>query len=180
MSGHPDSAKLVDWWFGETEDEALEEHLFACTACSRWLEALVALGAAVGETFRRGAVAVVLSRGMVRALRAQGLRLREYRVPAGGSVQCTIGAQDDFALGALEAPLAGVRRLDLEVLDEAGRPCERHEDIPFDPGAGEVLALPAAARLRRLPAHIERFRLVAVEEDSRRALGEYTFVHTPG
>jgi hypothetical protein len=179
MSPHPEFAALAGWWLGETGDEALEEHLLACAECSRRMAALAALGEAIGEAFRRGAVAAVLSRGMVRALQAQGLRLREYRVPAGGSVHCTIGAQDDFVLGALQAPLEGVRRLDLEVCDEAGRPCERHEDIPFDPAAGEVLALPAAARLRRLPAHVERFRLVAVEEGARRALGEYTFIHAP-
>jgi hypothetical protein len=172
---------LVDYWLGEIEDaQAIEEHLLGCEHCSGRLEWLAALDEGIRAVFRRGAVHAVLSRGMVQALKGQGLRLREYRVAAGASVQCTIGAADDFVLSRLEAPLSGVRRLDLEVLDAAGEARSRLEDIPFDPAAGEVLMLPAAAHLRKQPAHVERLRLVAIEEDARRALGEYTFVHTPG
>jgi hypothetical protein len=57
----------------------------------------------------------------------------------------------------------------------------RLEDVPFDPAAGEVLTLPvAAARLRKLPAHTMRVRLVAVDGKGEREIGEYTFAHTPG
>ena len=173
-------ALLVDYWFGDLEDAAaVEEHLLGCGGCSARLEWLAALDEGVRAVFRRGAVHAVLSPGMVQALQGQGLRLREYRVPAGGSVQCTIGAADDFVLSRLAAPLAGVRRLDLEVLGAAGEALTRLEDIPFDPASGEVLVLPAVAPLRQKPAHVERLRLVAVEDGARRALGEYTFVHTP-
>jgi hypothetical protein len=56
----------------------------------------------------------------------------------------------------------------------------RHENIPFDPGAGEVLFLPSAAALRRMPAHVLNMKLVAVDGNGERPLGEYRFVHTPG
>jgi hypothetical protein len=179
MTEHLDFPLLLDYWLGEAEDEATEEHLLGCGECSGRLEWLAALGEGVRAVFRRGAVRAVLSRGMVEALKGQGLRLREYRVAAGASVQCTIGAADDYVLSRLEAPLAGVQRLDLEVLDTVGGALQRLEDIPFDPAAGEVLMLPAAAWLRQQPAYVERVRLVAVEEGARRALGEYTFLHTP-
>lgn len=179
MKNHLDFPLLLDYWLGESEDDAIEEHLLGCGECSGRLEWLAALGEGIRGVFRRGAVRAVLSRGMVQALKDRGLRLREYRVPAGGSVQCTIDAADDFVLSRLEAPLAGVRRLDLELLDALGAARDRLEDIPFDPAAGEVLVLPAAAPLRLQPAHVERMRLVAVAEGARRALGEYTFFHTP-
>jgi hypothetical protein len=53
------------------------------------------------------------------------------------------------------------------------------EDVPFDPDAGEVLYLPSAAELKKLPAHMSRLQLVAVDESGERSLGEYTFAHTP-
>ena len=47
------------------------------------------------------------------------------------------------------------------------------------PAAGEILVLPPATALRKLPAHTQRMRLVAMEEAGERVIGEYTFVHTP-
>ncbi len=82
----------------------------------------------------------------------------------------------------MRAPLAGVKRLDaLETLDLGGGRLQqwRLEDVPFDPSADEVLILPSATALKRLPAHTLLVRLVAVDESGERALGEYTFDHTP-
>ena len=79
-------------------------------------------------------------------------------------------------------PLAGVKRVDaMQSLDLGdGRVQQwRVEDVPFDPNAGEVLTLPSAAALKRLPAHMFRVHLVAVDEAGERPLGEYTFAHTP-
>lgn len=171
-------SELVDYWFGEREDPALEEHLFECEQCTARLEELAALGEGIRKAFRRGALHAVLSREFVERLKREGLRLREYRVPAGGSVNCTLTAQDDFVFSRLEAPLAGVERLDLVVSGPLGE--ATLEDIPFDPAAGEVLFCPSAAALRAMPAHTKRMRLVAVEAGGPRTLGEYTFVHTPG
>ena len=168
---------LVDYWFGALpaeEEAAFEEHLFGCGECTAKLQALVALGAAVRATWRAGAVQAVITRGVLEAMKRERLRLREYRVVPGGSVDCTLTAEDDFVVSRLQAPLAGVQRVDLIGLDW------RVEDVPFDPQAGEVLVVPAAAPLRKRPAHTDRFRLVAVEGGADRLLGDYTFVHTPG
>ncbi len=183
MKDHLDFSVLVEYWLDEVEPEweqELEEHLLGCAQCSARLEELAALGAGIREAFRRGAVHAVLPRGLVEQMKREGLRLREYRVPAGGSVQCTLGAEDDFVLSRLEARLAGVERLDLVVLGAGGEAQATYEDIPFDPAAGEVLVCPSAAALRALPAHTARMRLVAVGAGGMKALGEYTFVHTPG
>jgi len=173
-------AELVEYWFGERDDEALEEHLLGCAECTARLEELAALGAGIRAAFRSGALHAVLPRAFVEALKREGLRLREYRVPPGGSVNCTLPKADDFVVSRLQAPLAGVERVDLMVVAQEGAAELTFEDIPFDPAAGEVLVVPSAAALRALPAHTARMRLFAVGAGGRKPLGEYTFVHTPG
>ncbi|HEX6321165.1 MAG TPA: hypothetical protein VFZ84_20050 [Burkholderiales bacterium] len=131
---------------------------------------------------REGRVAAGISAAFLETLRSQGMRIREYRVPAGGRVECTLRADDDAVVPRMQAPLAGVKRVDVLQRLELGREVseQRVEDVPFDPAAGEVLFLPSAAWLRKMPAHTVRMRLVAVDEAGERPLGEYTFAHTPG
>lgn len=176
---------LLAYWLAELAPAAqapLEEHLFACAACAARLEELAALAAGIRAAVREGRVQAVIPAPFLETLKRQGLRIREYRVPPGGRAECTLRAQDDAVVGRMQAPLAGVKRLDaLQRLEIGGEKCEqRVEDVAFDPAAGEVLFLPSAAALRRMPAHTMRVRLVAVDEAEERALGEYTFAHTPG
>jgi anti-sigma factor RsiW len=176
---------LIAYWLGElpaAAQEPLEEHLFACASCSARLEELAALASGIRAAVREGKVKAMISAPFLDALKRQGLRIREYRVPPGGRVNCTLRADDDAVVSRLQAPLAGVKRIDaLQRLELGGEVFEtRLEDVPFDPAAGEVLSLPSAAGLRKLPAHTLRVRLVAVDEAGERPLGEYTFAHTPG
>jgi hypothetical protein len=174
---HPEFSALVDYWFGERDD--IEEHLFGCAHCSGRLEELAALGSGIRAAFRRGALAVVISSRLLERMRREGLRLREYRVAPGGSVACSMAAEDDFVVSHLTAPLAGVERLDL-VRFGAGGAETRMADIPFDAATGEVVVVPPAAALRKAGAHTQRIRLIAHEEGRERIIGEYTFNHTPG
>lgn len=175
-------AALVEYWLGELAGEAqdrLEEHVFGCVSCTARLGELAALGAGIRAAFRDGALHAVISPGALEMMRRAGLRLHEYPVAPGGSVQCTIAASDDFVVSRLAAPLGGIERLDL--VSQAGEGPElRLEDIPFDPAAGEVLFCPPAALLKTLPAHTTRMRLVAHAQGEQRLLGEYAFNHTPG
>jgi len=169
-------ATLVDYWFGDLpreEEEKFEEHLFGCDECAEKLADLVALGGAVQAAWREGAVRAVISHALFDAMKDQGLRLREYALSPGGSVQCTIAATDDFVVSRLSAPLGGVRRVDL--VTDAGR----LSDVPFDAAAGEVLMCPAPAALKRRGKFTQHVSLVAVEEAGERVLGEYTFEHSP-
>ena len=176
---------LVAWWLGELAPDAeapIEEHLFACAHCTARLEELAALASGIRATVREGRVAAGISVPFLETLKRQGLRIREYRVPPGGRAECTLRAEDDAVVPRMQAPLAGVKRVDvLQRLEVGGEVSEqRVEDLPFDPAAGEVLLLPSAAALRKLPAHTMRMRLVAVDEAGERPLGEYTFAQTPG
>ena len=177
--------RLVAYWMGElpaADDAPIEEHLFGCTRCTQRLEALAALASGIRAVVRDGALQAVITLPFLEQMKRQGMRIREYRVPPGGRVACTIGADDDAVVGRMEAALAGVTRVDaLQSLDLGdGRVRRwRAEDVPFDPKADEVLSLPSAAALRKLPAHTYRVQLVAVDEAGERSLGEYTFAHTP-
>lgn len=177
---------LIAYWFGELSPPAealIEEHFLGCPYCAWRLEQLAALASGIRAAVRDGAVRAIITRPFLEHMKRQGMRIREYRLASGESVACTIRLDDDAVVGRMQAALAGVRRVDaLERLDLGDGVVRqsRLEDVPFDPDAGEVLALPSAAALKKLPAHTFMIRLVAVDDAGERPLGEYTFSHTPG
>jgi hypothetical protein len=176
---------LVAYWLGELQAPAeatVEDHIFGCADCTRRLEDLTALAFGVRAAVRNGAMSAAVTNPFLESLRQQGMRIREYVLAPGGRVNCTIRAEDDAVVSRLQVPLAGVKRVDaLQTLDLGeGRVQQwRLVDVPFDPDAGEVLSLPSAAELKKMPAHTFRVQLVAVDEEGERPLGEYTFAHTP-
>jgi hypothetical protein len=149
-----DFATLVDYWFGDLEparEEAFDEHLFGCERCTKRLEELVQLGAGIRAAFRGGGVRAVIPHALLDAMRQERLRLREYRLAPGSSVNCTIAAEDDFVVATLQAPLAGVQRVDLVSLGEHGAPDGRFEDVPFDAATGEATGLPCPGSAEKAP-----------------------------
>lgn len=175
-------ATLVEYWLGELDEAregALDEHLLGCGHCSANLQSLVDLAGEVRAAVRAGAVHAILSDAFVKRLAAQGLRLREYRVPLNGSVHCTVAPDDDLLISRLDAPLAGVERLDVESVDDQGAVHERLHDVPFDAATGQVVFASRMERIRALPETTLRFRLLAMAPSGERLVGEYTFHHTP-
>jgi len=174
---------LIEYWFGELgadAEERIEEHLLGCAHCSAELEALVELGQGLRAAFENGTIHAVFSAPFVEAMKERGMQLREYSVSPGGSVHCTITAGDDAVIGRLKAPLEGLGRVDVVGTDEAGALLFRFDDVPYDPAAGEVLFCPPASLLKRMPAHTEKIRLLAVGPEGERKIADYTFFHTPG
>lgn len=175
-------ATLLEYWLGELDEAregALDEHLLGCGDCSANLQGLVDLAGEVRAAVRAGAVGTVLTGAFVQRLALQGLRMREYRAPRNGSVYCTVAPDDDLLITRLDAPLAGVDRLDLERLSGDGGAIERLRDVPFDAKASEVVFTPRMDRIRALPASTIRYRLLAIAPSGERLVGEYTFHHTP-
>jgi anti-sigma factor RsiW len=174
---------LLDYWLGDADaaaTDAVDEHLMRCDACGEALDGLIALGDCVREALRDGALAVVTGRAFVDRLAARGLRVREYRVPRNGSVNCAVAPEDELLVSRLEVPLQGVQRLDALMQDSTAPDVQhRLHDIAFDPQAGEVFHLPKLAELRRLPAHTAQVTLLAVEPGGTREVGRYTFHHRP-
>ena len=106
---------LAAYWLGELGEAAeapLEEHLFGCAHCTRRLEWLAACAGGVRAAVRDGAIALSLTASFLEHMKRAGMRIREYPVAPGGTVHCTIRAEDDAVVSRLEAPLAGVRRVD--------------------------------------------------------------------
>jgi len=183
-AGHLSVDALLDYWLHDLAPaaavDAVDEHLMQCPACGQVLDELIALGAGVRTAFRAGDVSAVTTAGFVQRLASQGMRVREYRLPVNGSVNCTVAPDDDLLVSYLEASLEGVQRLDA-VTEWSLEPGVEHrlEDVPFDPQAGEVLYLPKIAAVKELPENTLRVRLLAVESGSAREIGRYAFFHRP-
>jgi hypothetical protein len=174
-------ATLIAYWLGELDEDAeqkVEAHYFGCADCAGALAELAALGDAIRASFAGGTLHAVVSAAFVERMKQRGMRLREYRVAPGGSVNCTITPDDDAVISRLKVPLLGVSRLDLLRLDQSGAVRMRLDDVPFDRAAGEVLFCPAASELRPLLEGREIMRLVAVDDAGERVLGDYIFDHT--
>ena len=176
-----DAAVLFDYWvgkLGKEEEEVVEEHLFGCDGCGERLKEAIALAEGVRNVAREGTLQTVVSEAFVKRAVEEGLRVRQYVVPANGSVQCTVAAEDDLLIGRLEADLRGVQRVDLSWIDSQGMELRRQEDIPFDREAGNVLWQYSITMAKAAPSETLVARLVSVEGESERVIGEYTFHHT--
>jgi len=177
-----DAAILTDYWLGvlpSFEEEAIEEHLFICDECGARLREVIALAAAIRDLARQGSLLMVVSDAFLERVAAEGLRVREYALPNGGSVACTVTAQDDFLIGRLTADLSGARRVDLSFCDERGTERLRLADIPFNSEAGAVAFQQSITYAKAAPSETMIARLVTFNDaGDERLLGEYTFNHT--
>ena len=182
-SSHPSIDALVDYWLDDGDAaaiEAIDEHLMECEPCGRALDDLVALGDSVRAAFRSGAVSAMASDAFLKRVVGRGVHVREYRLPRNGSVNCTVGPDDELLVAHLETPLQGVERLDA-VVTLSFEPDVQHrlQDVPFDSQAGEVLWLPKLGLVRNAPAHTAEVTLLSVDAGAPRELGRYTFRHRP-
>lgn len=181
--GNPiDSAALGDYWLAAltpAEEALVEEHLFGCDACGDRLRELIALAEAIRKLASQGALRVVISDSFLECAAAHGLRVRQYSPPAGGSVNCTVTANDDLLIGRLASDLSGAGRVDLALCDETGTEHGRLRDIPFSGSQREVIFNEPIERARASPANVFVVKLLAVDEAGDRLIGTYTFNHTP-
>jgi hypothetical protein len=177
-----DAAILADYWLAvlpQSEEEAVEEHLFTCDECGARLHEVIALAEAIRDLARQGSLLMVVSDAFLKSVAEGGLRVREYTPPIGGSIACTVTAEDDFLIGRLTADLSGVRRVDLCLCDERGTERLRMADVPFSPEAGSVAFQQSITYAKAAPSETMIARLVTFDDaGDERLLGEYTFNHT--
>lgn len=175
------SEELLAYWLGEldeADESRLDEHLFACAACSERLRVIVDLGVATHRAFTRGTLNLVLPEPFIERVKEAGLRVREYTLEPGGSVDCTVTREDDLVVAHLHAPLRDVRRLDV-LIDDSTAGKSRAKDVAFDPEAESLAAVTSTVFLRTLRRSQQRVRLVAVDGVTERVLADYTFNHSP-
>jgi hypothetical protein len=172
----------VDYWLGaleSSEEEAVEMHLLECDHCGARLREVMALAEGVRKLAREGSLRMVVSDSFLKRLAEEGLHLREYALPAGGGVQCTVTAEDDFLIARLTANLTDAKRVDLRLCNELGVEQLRLADIPVQHGASNVAYQESITFAKAMPTNKMIARLVAVDETGgERLLGEYTFNHT--
>jgi hypothetical protein len=177
-----DAAVLADYWLAalvQPEEEAVEEHLFTCDECGARLREVIALAEGVRKIAREGSLRMVVSDAFLKRAEEEGLRIREYALPAGGGVQCTVTADDDFLVGRLAANLTGAKRIDLCICDERGVEQLRMADIPVHAGASSIVYQESITFAKAMPTNKMIARLVTFDEaGGERLLGEYTFNHT--
>jgi hypothetical protein len=177
-----DFETLLDYWLAElpsSRQSAVEEHLLACDTCSRELARLVGLADAIRSVARSGKVRAVVSRSFLDRVAKEGLRLREYRLGPGESVQCTVAASDDILVARLVADLSRAEHVDIAWCDADGNEQERMRDVPVHGAMREIIWAQRIDDIRALPSTVVRARVLAVEDRGERLLGEYTFNHTP-
>ena len=177
-----DAAVLADYWFGaqaDREEEAVEEHLLGCDQCGARLRQVIALAQGVRNLARGGSLPMVVSDAFLKRAAEKGLRVREYAPPPGGSVQCTVTAEDDILVGRLAANLSGAKRVDLCICDEHGAEQFRLSDIPMHSGSGSVVYQESITFAKAASTMKMIARLVTFDEaGEERLVGEYTFNHT--
>jgi hypothetical protein len=177
-----DAAVLADYWTAtlpSSEEEAVEEHLLDCDKCGARLREVIALAEGVRNLAREGFLRMIVSDAFLKRAAEEGLRVREYAPPPGGSVQCTVTAEDDILIGRLAANLSGAKRVDLCICDGHGVEQLRLPDIPVNPGAGSVAFQESITLMKAAPTLKMIARLVTFDEaGGERLIGEYTFNHT--
>ncbi len=183
ICAHPiDAAVLADYWLAaltNSEEDAVEEHLFSCDHCGVRLREVIALAEGVRAIADEGSLRMVVSEAFLKRAAAAGLRIREYALPLGGSVQCTVTAEDDILIGRLSANLSEAKRVDLCLCDERGIEQLRLPDIPVQAGANGIVYQESITFAKAMPTNKMIARLVTFDEaGGERLLGEYTFNHT--
>jgi hypothetical protein len=177
-----DAAILADYWLdllADADEAAVEKHFFECDSCADRLQEIAAFAGAIRQLAGQGSLRMIVTDAFLKRAAADGVNVREYAPPRGGSVQCTVTAEDKLLIGRLAANLTGVKRVDLCICDENKTERLRLADIPFDERAGGVIYQESVTFAKGSPTNTMIARLVSVsDEGGEQLLGEYTFNHT--
>jgi hypothetical protein len=177
-----DAGLLADYWIGalgQDEEAVMEEHLFACEDCAAQLAEIIELAGGVHDLAHSGALLMVVSGDFLKQAEKKGLRVRQYAPPAGGSVQCTVTAEDDLLVGRLAANLNAAKQVDLSICDLQGIEQLRLRDIPFAPDGDGVIWQQSITFAKAAPTSSVVARLLDVDATGgEKLIGEYTFHHT--
>jgi hypothetical protein len=177
-----DAAVLADYWLAlisGSDEEAVEIHLLECDACGEHLREVIALAEGIRQLAREGSLRMVVSDAFLKCIEEEGFHIRQYAPAPGGSVECTVTAEDDILIGRLAANLTGVTRVDLCVCDDAGVEVMRMSDIPVNSGSDSVIYQESITFAKAAPTHRMTMRMVTFDESGEeRPLGEYRFNHT--
>jgi hypothetical protein len=177
-----DAATLMDYWLGllqPAEEAPIEAHLMTCDRCGDRLRETIGLAEGLRALAQSGALQVVISDQWLTHAGQQGQRIRQYAPPPGGSVQCTVSADDDLLVARLTADLSTTGRVDLSWSDGQGVELLRMADIPVRSDTGVVICQQSITMAKASPSGSMIARLLSVDPQGvERLIGEYAFHHT--
>lgn len=177
-----DPAVLADYWLGAlppADEQPVEEHLLTCDSCGDQLRHTIALASALRDLARQGSLVMILSDAFLQRLAADGLRVRQYAPPQGGSIACTVTVDDDLLIGRLTADLSNATRVDLSLCDAQGIEQHRLRDLPFRSDSPAILLQQSITYAKAAPSETLIARLVSLDDTgAEHLIGEYTFNHT--
>jgi Putative zinc-finger len=131
---------LVEYWAGELsqpDEQALEEHLFGCEACSQRSGSV----AAISEGFR-GMLPPILSPERLAELRARGMTILESHFAPSERKEVPFPAEVELMvhnLGGLPLEHATRVSFSLYLESDPARMLMAFDDVPFDRANGRVL-----------------------------------------
>jgi len=149
-----------------------------CDACGNRLREVIALAESLRALAKSGSLQVVISDRLVKQATETGLRVREYAPALGESIQCTVAADDDLLVARLAADLTRASRVDLSWCAPGGVEVRRMADIPVRADAGDVICQQSITWAKASPTTSMVARLLAIDSNGERVLGEFTFHHT--
>ncbi len=159
-------------------DDALEEHVFGCAACTERLTWLAALARAVPPVVEHhGGLRLALTRETVERMERGGVVLRHYHFDDTRSINCTVGRDDHFVVSWIPVTVAAGESITATMVAPDGTIFAADDDLPFDHARGELVIAAPAASLRLLPDILLRLHLHAVGPAGTRSLGEYLYNH---
>lgn len=182
MGEHADLQTLLAWWSGELDEPSaddVEEHLFACAACTRRAEALAAIADAMTELEPAALATGVVTPAIVARLEADGVSLQRFRVAPGGSTPCAVASRSELLITELELPDEDAEALDLVIYAPDGSVVHRVVDVPLAREAGVAVVAAPAGMFLTTPAGVQfRFSLVrTAAKPEEPALAHYTLEH---
>jgi len=173
-------ADVIDYWTRDlptADAEQVEQHLFECTECARYLEEIVAIGRAIGTGMRGAQFQSIVTDSVLNSLARDGLRIRTYTPDPGKTIPCAVWADDDLIVTRLRADFTGFEQVELLLARNDGVELSRIKDIPVGAATREIVDAVPAARLRALPACQLRLVLSGVREGKPQVIAEYGLEH---
>ncbi len=167
----------------ESEAVSLEEHSFACEACTARLQTLNSIKSGVRSLMQSGGISVSAPESLVRHVEEQGLQVRRYRVEPGSVVACTASPDDDFVAIELTMNLQRATSVSLVVeasnLETGENQLHTLENLALDPSQGHVTLLFSGDLVREYSRSQWTMAAQLETDAGPREQGPYTLRHTP-
>jgi len=171
----PSLSTAAAWALGELEpadEQAFEEHYFACAAC----EARVVQIQRVLRTLHES-LPPVLTIQRRRALEGRHTTIQNVPVKPGGRGVIHLGPSAPIGLWVMSADLRDASRVDFEGMSSDGEVFLSIADVPFDRERGEVV-LACQEHYRNLPGPTEmHVRLTSTSADGTKRATDYVLDH---